>query len=162
MYQPYGIGFSRDILIREYDARNLMYFSIEELQTLDDSLKWRSDKLDVDRYDFEWLREWRTKGKIFDFFGFPKEHIIVIAPTANELLDIIVSQEPDIQITGNPITEEMDYYIEEAYKRKWKGFTLKQIQLHENDVVLSGATSTQIIGIDMSKDIRETVELDQK
>lgn len=162
MYQPYGIGFSRDILIREYGARNLMYFSKEEIQTLDDDLKWRSDELDVDRYDFEWLREWRTRGKEFDFSSFPKEHIIVIAPTANELLDVIVSQEPDIQITGNPITGDMDCYIEETYKRKWKGFTLKQIALHDNDIALSGSTITQIVGNDMSKSIIETVELEQK
>lgn len=161
MYQPYGIGFSRDILIREYGAQNLMYFSKEEIQNLDDNLKWRSDVLDVDRYDFEWLREWRTRGKEFDFSSFLKEHIIVIASTANELRDVIVSQELDIKITGNPITGEVDYFIEETYKRKWKGFTLKQIALHDNDIALSGSTITQIFGDDMSKSIIETIKLEK-
>jgi len=37
---------------------------------------WRFLKLDVDTYDYEYLREWRVPGKEFDFSGFPREHII--------------------------------------------------------------------------------------
>ena len=57
IYQPFGIGFSRDLLIQDYGARNVIYSSEEELSSLPPELKWRSLRLDVGKYDFEYLRE---------------------------------------------------------------------------------------------------------
>ena len=42
--------------------------------------------------DYEYLREWRVPGKEFDFSGFPREHIIVIAPTEDSLLDFVTRE----------------------------------------------------------------------
>lgn len=161
-YQPYGVGFSRDILIKEYGARNLIYFSKDEYLQIDEQLKWRSDILDVDSYDFEWLREWRIHGNEFNFSDFPKNEIIVITPTADELLDVVVDEEPEVFMTGNPITGEIDYYADEAYNRLWNGFTLKQIDLQPDDFALSASTISQVIGKDMISDIFKTLEDDKK
>ena len=60
MYQPYGIGFSRDILIRNYGAKNVIYGDDADGKIMEDNgLGWRFLKLDVDTCDFEYLREWR-------------------------------------------------------------------------------------------------------
>ena len=59
LYQSYGIGFSRDIMIRDYSARNLIYCSKDELYLIPDEFKWRAGKLEIGEYDFEYLREWR-------------------------------------------------------------------------------------------------------
>jgi len=77
MYQPYGIGFSRDILIREFGAKNVVYGDDADGALMAHiGMGWRFLKLDVDTYDYEYLREWRVPGKEFDFSGFPREHII--------------------------------------------------------------------------------------
>ena len=48
MYQPYGIGFSRDILVRNFGARNVIYFDENESEFIQDELKWRALRLNVD------------------------------------------------------------------------------------------------------------------
>ena len=88
MYQPWGLGFSRDILVRDFGARNVIY--TDGTEGIPEYLEWRTQKLDVDSYDFEYLREWRiNKGK-FDFSGFPRGDMIVIAPDYNCLNDLVV------------------------------------------------------------------------
>ena len=161
MYHPYGIGFARDLLIRDYGARNLIYCSMDEREKMSEEFRWRTDLLDVDSYDFEWLREWRIKGNEFDFSQFPKEHIIVVAPTADDTIGLVVSDEPE-EYEGQDSTGE--YYYEfrpTEYKRKWNGFSLKQINLHQNDFELSGSTETQNIGKSMVKDIYATIALEK-
>ena len=81
LYSPYGIGFSRDLLVRDYGARNVIYVDNDEYVHIPEELKWRTDRLNVDAYDFEYLREWRIRGKEFDFSDFPKEHMIIVAKT---------------------------------------------------------------------------------
>lgn len=88
MYQPFGIGFSRDVLVRDFGARNVIYYDDNESELIPEDLKWRALRLNVDTYDFEYLREWRIKGGEFDFSKFPKEHLIVIAPNLHELNDL--------------------------------------------------------------------------
>ena len=90
MYQPFGIGFSRDVLVRDFGARNVIYYDDNESELIPEDLKWRALRLNVDTYDFEYLREWRIKGGEFDFSKFPKEHLIVIAPNLHELNDLDV------------------------------------------------------------------------
>ena len=69
MYQPWGIGFSRDVLVRDFGARNVIYTDGKE--NIPEHLNWRTDQLNVDSYDFEYLREWRIKGCNFDFSKAP-------------------------------------------------------------------------------------------
>lgn len=158
MYQPYGIGFSRDILISKYGAKNVIYGDeADEKAVAKSGLCWRFLKLDVDSYDFEWLREWRVPGKDFDFSEFPKEHIIVIAPTDDKLLDF-VTRDYYVQTwdydenTG----KKFDDWVE-MYDRSWKGLSLESIrdQNFVDDYQVSGSTITQIIGADMFEEVSE-------
>ena len=120
-------------------------------------LGWRFLKLDVDEFDFEWLREWRTPGKVLDFSGFPKEQMIVIAPTDDKLFDFVTrdycvqSWDYDEQ-TG----EEFEDWVE-MYDRSWKGSSLETIRNKNfvDDYQVSGSTITQIIGADIFDEVAE-------
>lgn len=154
MYQPYGIGFSRDILIREYGAKNVIYGDDEDEKRVTASgMGWRFLKLNVDEYDFEWLREWRTPGRIFDFSGFPKEHMIVIAPTDDKLLGFVTK---DYCVQSWDYDEQTGERFEDwvkMYDRSWKGSSLETIRNKNfvDDYQVLGSTVTQIIGEDMFK-----------
>ena len=152
MYQPIGIGFSRDILVRDFGARNVIYCDEEEMRVIPDSLQWRCQKLVVDVYDFEYLREWRIKGNEFDFSSFPKEHILIIAPDRNCLNDFVIRND----MIFNPIE---DYYSgnfienwDEGYLRNYKGLTLKEATSKGNDYDVSAFTEKQILDEDMLKE----------
>ena len=158
MYQPYGIGFSRDILIKQYGAKNVAYGdATDEALMAHIGMGWRFLKLDVDVYDYEYLREWRTHGNVLDFSGFPKDHIIVIAPTDDSLLDFVtreycvLSWDIDEQ-TG----QKFDDYVEQ-WDRAWKGVSLEQIKNQNllNDYQVSGSTADQRIGDDMFYEVTE-------
>lgn len=120
-------------------------------------MDWRFLKLDVDEYDFEYLREWRTPGKELDFSSFPQENIIVIAPTDDSLLDFVtreycvLSWDIDEQ-TG----QKFDDYVEQ-WDRVWKGVSLEQIKNQNllNDYQVSGSTAEQKIGDDMFDAVTE-------
>lgn len=148
MYQPFGIGFSRDLLIKDYGARNVIYNSAQEMEEIPESLKWRSLRLDVGVYDFEYLREWRIKGNEFDFSGFPKEHILVVAPTLADLNDLIVKHDVALYPVLN-CYGEYEPEMEEVFIRGYKGMTIEEIATHDTDYAVSGSTANQAIGEDM-------------
>lgn len=148
LYQSYGIGFSRDIMIRDYSARNLIYCSKDELYLIPDEFKWRAGKLEIGEYDFEYLREWRIKGRVFDFSSFPKEHIIVIAPTKADLNDLVLKND----LIFNPVVSpdgDIDPDWDEKLVREWKGIALENLPDNYNDYSLSGDTASQRIGEDL-------------
>jgi hypothetical protein len=158
MYQPYGIGFSRDILISRYGAKNVIYGDdADEKAMAASGMSWRFLKLDVDLYDFEWLREWRLPGKEFDFSGFPKEHIIVIAPTDDKLLDFVTRDYCVQSWDYDEKTGEKFEDLVEMYDRSWKGVSIDFIRNKNlvNDYQVSGSTVTQIIGADMFEEVSE-------
>lgn len=152
MYQPFGIGFSRDLLIRNYGARNLIYSSSEEMDEIPEALKWRSLRLDVGTYDFEYLREWRIKGHVFDFSGFPKEQILIVAPTPTDLNDLIVKHDVALYPVLN-CYGEYEPEMEEVFIRGYKGMTIEEIASHDTDYAVSGSTASQEIGEDMYKSL---------
>lgn len=167
MYQPYGIGFSRNILIREYGAKNVIYGDADDEETIEKcGMGWRFLKLDVDRYDFEWLREWRLSGSEFNFSKFPKEHMIVIVPTDDEILDF-VTKEYYVQYSGYDATTGKQFEdLFEKFERIYKGTSLESIHNKNilTDYQVSGSTVTQIIGHDMSEEMadlmaKRTIEL---
>ena len=96
LYQPWGLGFSRDILVRDFGARNVIY--TDGTEGIPGNLGWRTQELKVDSYDYEYLREWRIKGEIFDFSDFPQGEIIVIAPNQDALNYLCVKF--DMEFTG--------------------------------------------------------------
>lgn len=148
MYLPWGLGFSRDILVRDFYARNVIYTDGSE--NIPEHLAWRTDTLNVDSYDYEYLREWRIKGKVFDFSAFPKSDIIVVAPDRNSLNQLVV--EFDMQFTPH-----VDYYNgdikedwTEEFTRGWKGISVDKLCVdYLDDYAVSGATISQVIGEDM-------------
>lgn len=158
MYQPFGIGFSRDVLVRDFGARNVIYYDDNESELAPEDLKWRALRLNVDTYDFEYLREWRIKGGEFDFSKFPKEHLIVIAPNLHELNDLVVSHDyefsPYIDQNGDIAPD-----FEEVFKREWKGFAVNNAGDFIDDFAISGSTATQIIGQDMWNKLLESIPL---
>ena len=122
------------------------------MEEIPESLKWRSLQLDVGVYDFEYLREWRIKGNEFDFSGFPKEQILIVAPTPAYLNDLIVKH--DVALI--PV---MNYYgeyepeMEEVYIRGYKGMCIEDIASHATDYEVSGSTASQEIGEDRYKSL---------
>lgn len=147
LYHPWGIGFSRDILVRDFSARNVIY--TDGSDEIPESLKWRTEKLDVECYDFEYLREWRIKGDEFDFSKFPKEDMIVIAPDVNKLNYIIVGFDLECIPCVNPHNGDVYWHSEDRYTRNWKGFSVDQVSKYLTDYDISGATTSQTIGEDM-------------
>lgn len=145
LYSKYGIGFKRDVMIRDYGARPVIYGDSNEYKLLPEELKWRYVRLDVDKYDFQWQREWRTKGKVFDFTKLSIDDIIIVAPTKEDLEKIVAFQD----------FEELDFDYDHGecfpcpiYKltRELKGISFEDLSVFYNDKELEKETDTQKIG----------------
>ena len=148
MYQPWGLGFSRDILVRDFGARNVIY--TDGTEGIPDHLEWRTDKLNVDSYDFEYLREWRIKGGQFDFSDFPRGDVIVIAPDYNSLNDLVVRFDMEFTPFVNHYTGDIEEDWSEVWKREWKGISVDKLgEDILDDYAVSGSTITQILDEDM-------------
>ena len=149
MYQPWGLGFSRDILVRDFGARNVIY--TDGTEGIPEYLEWRTQKLDVDSYDFEYLREWRiNKGK-FDFSGFPRGDMIVIAPDYNCLNDLVVRFDMEFTPFVNHNNGDIEEDWSEVWKREWKGISVDKLGSNNilDDFAVSGSTISQILEEDM-------------
>ena len=148
LYQPWGLGFSRDILVRDFGARNVIY--TDGTEGIPGNLGWRTQELKVDSYDYEYLREWRIKGEIFDFSDFPQGEIIVIAPNQDALNYLCVKF--DMEFTGivNYYTGDIEEDWSEVWKREWKGISVDKLgEDILDDYAVSGSTITQILDEDM-------------
>ena len=158
MYQPWGLGFSRDILVRDFGARNVIY--TDGTEGIPGNLGWRTQELKVDSYDYEYLREWRIKGEIFDFSDFPQGEIIVIAPNQDALNYLCVKF--DMEFTGivNYYTGDVEEDWSEVWKREWKGISVDKLESNLiDDFALSGSTISQVIGEDMVDKLLEASPL---
>ena len=132
MYSKFGIGFNRDLLIKKYNARPVIYADMDEYKLLDESLKWRFEKLDVETHDYTWLREWRIKGNRFDFSEISIEDIIVVAPTKEDLEQLVMGQE--LEYLDFDFEDGMCYpYPIYCLARLWKGITLEDANSCKND-----------------------------
>lgn len=153
MYQPYGIGFSRDLLIKEYGARNVIYSTEEEIAHMPQEMQWRALRLEVGKYDFEYLREWRLPLDEFNFKNFPKSEMLILAPTVKDLNDLIIFHDVQFTPVENYLTGDLEPDYEEIFYRAYKGMTLTEVAGKKNDYEVSGATSSQVIGEDMYADL---------
>ena len=144
-FSKYGIGFKRDVLVRSCGARPVIYGDGDEYNLLPKELKWRFEALDVEIRDWQWLREWRIKGKVFDFSQISLEDIIIIAPTKDDLKKIVAYSE----------FEEFDFDVDHGvcvpypiYKlsREWKGISFEELSFINNDTELEKLTDLQEIG----------------
>lgn len=125
MYQPFGIGFSRNIMYKQFGARNVIYGTQKELEILKSTcpdIAWRCEELDIVRHDFEYLREWRIQGKEFKFDKFDKNELIVIADTKENLLNLVEGRDLDIDFEEFEPGECFPTIIEcKTGKRAFKG-----------------------------------------
>ncbi|WP_281724391.1 hypothetical protein [Hoylesella shahii] len=142
MFLSFGIGFSRDILVRDFGARNVIYYYDDEKELIPEELEWRALRLNGDTSDFEYLREWRINGKEFDFKDFPTEDIIVVAPDRKDLNDLVVSHDVGINLSSY----DMEPFLVEEFKREWKGVAVNEVKDFMDDFDMSGSTATQKIG----------------
>lgn len=110
---------------------------------------WRALKLNVDTYDFEYLREWRIQGNVFDFKEFPKEHIMIVAPNQKELNDLVVEHNIEFKQLVDFENGDCDFDWEEVFQRTWKGITTEEANDFLDDFAISGNTANQMIGEDM-------------
>lgn len=154
LYHPYGIGFSRDILVKNYKARNVIYVDAEEQEKVPEEFIWRTDILAVDSYDFEYLREWRINGNEFDFSGISYEDILVVAPDLEHLNNLVVKYEWNFK----PIIDYENGYVDpdwdEEWKREWKGIAINQVRkVYNSDYAIPKATESQVEGQDMFDEI---------
>ena len=148
MYLPWGLGFSRDILVRDFGARNVIYTDGSE--DIPESLAWRTDILNVDAYDFEYLREWRINGGTFDFTTFPKSDIIIVAPDYNSLNQLIAKFDMQFTPYVNYYTGDIEENWTEDFIREWKGVSVDKLGIdYLDDYAVSGSTISQIIGESM-------------
>lgn len=150
MYQPFGIGFDRDILIESFGARNVIYCDEEEMEQIPKELKWRAQKIKINSYDYEYLREWRIKGSFFDFKDFPKDKIIIIAPHSTDLYDLIVGHDFEYNPIVDSYTGDLIPEFEEIFPRNYKGLSLDRINTSfTDDYQVLGETHSQNLGEDM-------------
>ncbi len=148
MYLPWGLGFSRDILVRDFGARNVIYTDGSE--NIPEYLAWRTDVLNVDSYDFEYLREWRIKSETFDFTTFPKNEMIVVAPDQNSLNYLVVKFDMKFTPYVNCYNGDIEGDWTEEFTRGWKGISVEKLGVdYLDDYAVSGATISQILGEDM-------------
>lgn len=145
IFSKYGIAFKRDVLINGFNARPVIYGDIKEQGILPIEFQWRFLLLDVKRYDYQWLREWRIKGIEFDFSNISEDDYIIIAPTKDELKKLISYPEFD------DIDFDYDHGVSHAYaiyksSRHLKGISFDELGNYGNDRELEITTDRQEIG----------------
>lgn len=146
MYSQYGIGFTRDVLIREHGCRPVIYGDENEKKLIEASLLWRYEPLDVFTHDYTWLREWRIAGSEFDFSKINKSDIIVIAPSPEELEKIAMDTDFDVVFDYDSCTKESYPYPVYTIRRMWKGIPLSQAASFKDDNEIKKMVDSQEIG----------------
>ena len=149
MYQPFGIGFSRNVMYQHYGARNVIYGFQNELDMMKSKcpeIAWRCEELDVERHDFEYLREWRVKGNEFRFDKIDKNELVIIADTKEHLIELVEGWDYDIDFEDfEPGECFPTVIVNKTGKRAFKGICLNDAKEMSNDYEISGKTSSQLI-----------------
>lgn len=146
MYSRYGIGFKRDILIDQFRARPVIYGDEKDFAMLGNGLNWRYEFLDVHKHDYTWLREWRIEGNEFHFSSISKEDIIVVAPTEEEIVDVVSSLGIDVDYNYEHENREANPYLICRKTREWVGISFNEIMQYDNDNTIELITMLQDIG----------------
>ena len=146
MYSRYGIGFNRDILIDQFRARPVIYGDDKDFAMIGNGLNWRYELLDVHSHDYTWLREWRIEGKEFNFSSVSKDNIIVVAPTEEELVDVVSSLEIDVDFNYENENRVANPYLTCRKAREWIGISFDETIKYDNDNTIELITFLQDIG----------------
>lgn len=163
LYQCYGLAFPRDLLINNFRARNVVYTDPMEQQFFMQTIhSWRCEPLDTSRSDWEWLREWRTPGQVFDFSTLSDDDIVIITPTQKVLLELVVKESYMEGTDYDPTTGEEFPELFEVYDRKMKGISLERIRevSYLNDYALMESIEQQRIGEDMFEEEADQIRKD--
>lgn len=140
MYRPYGIGIRRDVLYK-MGARNVIYGTYDEWLALPDSMKWRFLVLDVDKYDYSWLREWRFPGNELDFSKMGSENVIIVTPQkSDEILAFSPDYDVDFEYDSETKTSKPYVYVSGA-SRAWRSINFDRVKRDQmNDYMVDAST----------------------
>ena len=150
-YKPmlsfYGIGFRRDLLIKDFGAKSVIYgdkMDEENLKKID--MDWRFEELNVLTHDFTWLREWRIRHE-FDFSSISPEDIIIIAKTDDEVKNLCSLQElEDIDYEYEPEIGECTIWPMFSNIRGWKGISIEHVEKLASDKEVDSYSKSLKIG----------------
>ena len=146
MYSQYGIGFVRDVLIRDLGCRPVIYGDENEKKLIDATLHWRYEPLDIVSHDYTWLREWRINGDVFDFSAISPSNVVVVAPNEEALLDLSADVDFDVDFDYDSDSKESHPYLVHTLRRIWKGIPLSQAASFKDDNEMHEALESQEIG----------------
>ena len=136
MYAPYGIGINKYSFF-DIGGRPVIYGKEEERELLDDSIKWRFEKMNDPILNYSWLREWRINKSELPF---SRNGIMVITKMEEEqalLCHKLIDNTPAwyTEKDGAFFDIERDYFgvsMEEISRFNSKHDLLKQL-LTQND-----------------------------
>lgn len=150
-YKPmlsfYGIGFRRDLLIKDFGAKSVIYGDkMDEANLKKVDMDWRFEGLNVQTHDFTWLREWRIRHE-FDFSSISPEDIIVIAKTDDEVKNLCSLQElEDIDYEYEPEIGECTIWPMFSNIRGWKGISIEHVDKLASDKEVDSYSKSLKIG----------------
>lgn len=151
MYSRFAIGFNREILIKRYAVQPVIYGIDDDKSKIDSSLHWKYLNFNPINNDYQWLREWRYKGGMFDFSGFPRDEIIVIAPDKESLIRMTSEEDFDVEFEYEHEVRQSFPYLKYKAIRNWIGFSIEDLrnEQHLTDFEISGMTLSQNLGEDI-------------
>ena len=140
MYKPYGIGMRRDTLYK-MGARPVIYGTPDEGAILPDTLKWRFLQMDVDLYDYSWLREWRYPSSELDFSKFNPDDVIVVTPTKEDE-EIAFTPDYDVDFAYESDDKQVHpYLIMTGASRAWRSINFDRVRKDQmNDYMVDAST----------------------
>ena len=150
-YKPmlsfYGIGFRRDLLIKDFGAKSVIYGDkMDEANLKKIDMDWRFEELNVLTHDFTWLREWRIRHE-FDFSSISPEDIIIIAKTDDEVKNLCSLQElEDIDYEYEPEIGECTIWPMFSNIRGWKGISIEHVEKLASDKEVDSYSKSLKIG----------------
>ena len=150
-YKPmlsfYGIGFRRDLLIKDFGAKSVIYGDkMDEVNLKKIDMDWRFEELNVLTHDFTWLREWRIRHE-FDFSSISPEDIIIIAKTDDEVKNLCSLQElEDIDYEYEPEIGECTIWPMFSNIRGWKGISIEHVEKLASDKEVDSYSKSLKIG----------------
>ena len=150
-YKPmlsfYGIGFRRDLLIKDFGAKSVIYGDkMDEANLKKIDMGWRFEELNVLTHDFTWLREWRIRYE-FAFSSISPEDIIIIAKTDDEVRSLCSLQElEDIDYEYEPEIGECTMWPMFSNLRGWKGISIEHMEKLASDKEVDSYSKSLKIG----------------
>ena len=147
MLSFYGIGFRRDLLIKDFGAKSVIYGDkMDEVNLKKIDMDWRFEELNVLTHDFTWLREWRIRHE-FDFSSISPEDIIIIAKTDDEVRSLCSLQElEDIDYEYEPEIGECTMWPMFSNLRGWKGISIEHVEKLASDKEVDSYSKSLKIG----------------